>query len=173
MLFVKRGLLWDWELGQSREERVFSDVIREQEAETDFQIDLTQHLCFQSGNPLSNAHFNCVEKELTHFLYPMGIMRSLCSIVWTYVGLKRPRREGKRKTKQVHCNSNMSCVTSSHTSSLPPPTAILSDWGLNYICLQTAFSDCLFSTKTDHLEFLIWLQTLVFVYNVNWLVLPL
>lgn len=169
MLFLKRGLLWDWELGQSRDERVFSDVIREQEAETDFQIDLTQHLCFQSGNPLSNAHFNCVEKELTHIYY---IMRSLCSIVWTYVGLKRPRREGKRKTKQVHCNSNTSCVTSSHTSSLPPPTAILSDWGLNYICLQTAFSNCLFSTKTDHLEFLIWLRTLLFVYNVNWLVLP-
>ncbi len=142
---MKRGLLWDWELGQSCDERVFSDVIREQEA--DFQINLTQHLYFQSGNPLTNAHFNCVQKELTYLFYPMGIVRSLCSIVWTYVGLKTPGREGKRKTKQVHCNSNTWRETSSHTSSLPPPTAILSDWGLDYICLQTAFNDCSQQTK--------------------------
>lgn len=135
---MKRGLLWDWELGQSRDEHVLGDVIREQEAETDFQINLTQHLCFQSGNPLSNAHFNCVERELTHFFYP------LCGHM---LGWKcREGKGGKRKT-EVHCNSNTWCETSSHTSSLPPPTAILSDWGLNYICLQTVFSACLFSTK--------------------------
>ncbi len=91
---MKRGLLWDWELGQSCDERVFRDVIREQEA--DFQINLTQHLCFQSGNPLTNAHFNRVQKELTHF-FQWGLWGVFVPLCGHMLGWKL--QEGKEREK--------------------------------------------------------------------------
>lgn len=141
---AKQRLLLGWELGQSRDERVFSDVIREQEPETDFQIDLTQHLCFQSGNPLLNAHLNCVEKKLTHFFLAC---RDYEESLFYCVDVCRVEIAGKGRKEEKLNKSPPTVICDVKLAATHPPflhkTAILSDLGHSSNCLQTEFSDCL------------------------------